>query len=258
MVAINLPIKLASATGQADNVFPVWKFGANQSVGTSFETIWSAGGLYNYIASATSVNISSSDTDDTSAGTGARTVLVSGLDANWDLATETVVMDGQTLVATTETFIRMFRIQVITGGSGGANAGDIYVSTGTATNGVPDDSTLIYAKVIIGDNQTLQAVYTVPRGCKGVYGRSRWLMPPNKTTDVRMLVRDAGTTDSVFQTRELYTTTTGTNAFLVDVPRDAVESFSEMTDIELRAKVSAGNAIMSASFDLECVKLGGT
>lgn len=258
MSAINLPLDLASAVGTADNVFPVWKFGANQSVGTTFETVWAQGGLYNYLSSAGVVNVSSSSTADTSAGTGARTVLVSGLDSNWDEATETITMTGQTLAPTTKTFIRVFRVQVITAGSGGANAGDIYVSTGTATVGVPDTATLIYAKIDAGDNQTLQAVYTVPRGCKGVYRRSRWLMPPNKTTDVRMLVRDAGVTDSVFQTRELYTTTTGTNAFLVDVPRDSLESLPEKSDIELRAKVSAGNAIMSASFDLECVRLGGT
>ncbi len=258
MVAINLPLALASAIGQASNVFPVWKFGVILSVGTSFETVWSQGGLYNYLGSASVVNASSSSTADTSAGTGAQTILVTGVDENWDDATETLSMNGQSLVATTTTFRRVFRTQVITGGSGGQNAGDIYISTGTATAGVPDDATQIYAKITIGDNQTLQAVYTVPRGCKGIYQRSRWLMPPNKTTDVRMVMRDAGTTDSVFQTRELYTTTTGTNAFVIDVPRDALESVPEMTDIELRAQVGAGTGIVSASFDLVCVRFGGT
>ena len=45
-------------------------------------------------------------------GTGARTVLIEGLDENYDIQSETVTMDGTTNVVTTNTYIRLFRMTV--------------------------------------------------------------------------------------------------------------------------------------------------
>ena len=52
----------------------VFKFGTNSSVDNSLHTIWQQGGLYSYPPSASTMTVSSSDVNDTSAGTGARTV----------------------------------------------------------------------------------------------------------------------------------------------------------------------------------------
>ena len=90
------------------------------------ETIWTEGGIYVYPTSAEAVYISSTDANDTSAGTGARTVKVFGLDANWELQEETVILNGQTQVrvGASLTWIRIFRAFVVTVGSGGTAAGE--------------------------------------------------------------------------------------------------------------------------------------
>ena len=87
----------------------VYKFGQNAVVGNSMETIWQQGGLYSYPPSASTMTVSSSDVNDTSAGTGARTVLISGLNASYNEASETIILNGQTAVTTVNTYIRMNR-----------------------------------------------------------------------------------------------------------------------------------------------------
>ena len=84
------PFELQISRGQISFHKFVHKFGYNPSIGTSDETIWSEGGLYAYPASATVMTVSSSSTDDTAAGTGARTVEVFGLDADYNEINEVV------------------------------------------------------------------------------------------------------------------------------------------------------------------------
>jgi len=61
----------------------VYKFGQNAVVGNSMETIWQQGGLYSYPPSASTMTVSSSNVNDTSAGTGARTVRVREVTDGW-------------------------------------------------------------------------------------------------------------------------------------------------------------------------------
>ena len=114
-----------------------FKFGFNPDVDDSLETVWAQGGLYSYLASASVLKVSSSSTSDTSAGTGARTVELFGLDANYDEISETITLNGQTAVNTTNEFLRINRMVVKSAGTGGQNAGVIYAGTGTVTTGVP-------------------------------------------------------------------------------------------------------------------------
>ena len=137
------------------------KFGFNADIDDSLETIWSEGGLYSYLTSATVLKISSASTDDASAGTGARTITISGLDGSYNQISESVTLNGQTAVNTTNSFLRVFRMIVDTAGSGGQNAGKIYAGTGTVTSGVPANK---YGVIDVGDNQTLMCFWTVPAG----------------------------------------------------------------------------------------------
>ena len=68
------PFELQVSRGQVDGHNAFFKFGINGAVGTSVETVWAEGGTYVYPAAATVMKISSSSADDTSAGTGARTI----------------------------------------------------------------------------------------------------------------------------------------------------------------------------------------
>lgn len=136
---------------------PVNKFGRNPDVDTATdpEDVWDAGGIWVAPTVARVHDVASSDVADTAAGTGARTVKVSGL-TGWDAAevSETVTLNGTSNVATVNSYVVVHRMQVMTVGSGGTNAGNI---TATAQT----DST-VTAQISAGKGQILMAIYGVP------------------------------------------------------------------------------------------------
>lgn len=139
-------------------------FGYNPDLDTSEESIWPDGGAIPHPTVASVLKVSSSDANDTSAGTGARTVLISGLDGDYNTVTETVILNGQTAVNTTNSFLYVNAFYVVTAGSGGQNAGVIYAGTGTVTAGVP---ATIYDLIAVGYNNRTTAHYCVPAGYTG-------------------------------------------------------------------------------------------
>jgi len=122
------PFELQVARGQIAYHESIYKFGNNPEVADSVETVWPQGGLYSYLTSASVLKVSSSSTDDTSAGTGARTVELFGLDGDYNEISEVVTLNGQTAVNTTQSYLRINRMVVRSAGSGGANAGIIYAA----------------------------------------------------------------------------------------------------------------------------------
>ena len=105
------------------------------------------------------MSVSSSSTNDTIAGTGARIVLISGLDSNSDIFNETVEMNGTTEVTTVAAYTSILSIEVVETGSLGSNDGVIYVGSGTVTAGVPATS-YCAMRASTGSAETLS--FTVP------------------------------------------------------------------------------------------------
>jgi len=120
---------LAVAKGQVTGHSIVHKFGQNNDIGTAKETVWDVGGLYSYLTSATALKVSSDDANDTSDGTGARTVQIYGLNSDYDEIDETITLNGQTAVNTTKLYLRIYRMVVKTAGSGDEAAGNIFAGT---------------------------------------------------------------------------------------------------------------------------------
>ena len=140
----------------------VHKFGKGAVAGSAPSDIVIWDGLpntYTYIDPVVPVTLfaSSSDTGDE------QVVEVQGLDANWEMQTAYVTLNGRTPVVMNNTlWIRVFR--AINRGTTNF-AGDIYIAESDVyTNGVPDTPAKWKAKITIGFNQTLMAMYTVPVG----------------------------------------------------------------------------------------------
>ena len=163
------PFELQVSRGQIQGHSVVTIAGYNSDVDTSWEMITPVGDL-SYAAAALQMTVSSSSTSDTSAGTGARTVLIVGLDADYAVISESVTMNGQTAVTTTKSFLRVNSMLVTTAGSGLANAGIIYIGTGTVTSGVP---AIIYNLIPVGFNNATSSQYTVPAGYTGYLSVAR-------------------------------------------------------------------------------------
>lgn len=166
------------AKGNVEGHSIVNKFGHNPASGTGAEDVWGPGGTYGfYPTTAQSMEIVSTSTNDTSAGTGARTVQVYGLDTNWALQDETVTMNGTTAVALANTYIRTFRAIVLTAGSTETNEGNISIQvSGGGTVG---------ADIRAADGQTQQAIYTVPANTTGYFLKGYvGLAADNKSAEV--------------------------------------------------------------------------
>jgi len=131
------PFELQVSRGQIAFHRNVTVFGFNPDVDTAQATVWPLPSLITFPAAPLQMTVSSTNANDTSNGTGARTIVVEGLDANYNEVSETVTMNGQTAVTMTAFLIRINYAYVATAGSGNGAAGDIYIGTGTVTAGVP-------------------------------------------------------------------------------------------------------------------------
>jgi hypothetical protein len=116
--------------------------GSNPDVDTATvpEDVWFNGGVYtgHPTGSPETVQVFSSSANDTSAGTGARTVRIYGLATSSSTAytTEDLTMNGVTVVTSSGTWYRVNRMDVRTAGSGGTNAGNITCRHSTTTSNV--------------------------------------------------------------------------------------------------------------------------
>jgi len=244
-VGTSEPFELQVARRQIAWHYTVHKFGFNSDIDDTLETVWAQGGLYSYLAAATQLSVSSSSANDTSAGTGARTVTLSGLDANYAEISETVTLNGQTAVTTTNSYLRIFRMVVNSAGSGGQNAGVIYAGTGTVTAGVPANK---YATIVIGDNQTLMAIWTVPANHTAYLLQTDVTVATtqnNKYCTASLVARPFG---EVFQVKDRFVKAESQATLTYSLPL----KFEEKTDIEYRAiGDSAGADIaISAAFEI--------
>lgn len=244
----NEPWELQVSRGQISWHKLLFKFGNNSDINGSLETIWSHGGLYVYPSSAITMKVSSSSADDASNGTGARTVAVYGLDADYNEINEVVSLTGQTAVNTTKQYLRVFRAFVITAGSGATAAGTIYIGTGVVTAGVP---ATVYAEIALSENQTTMAVWTVPAGYTAYISAGTFSAASNNSAQYvlgKFMFRPEG---GVFRNAADITVNSNVFRYEWDYPL----ALPEKTDLEARAIALSGSSFfVTASFELVYIK----
>jgi hypothetical protein len=168
---------LQTARGQVPGHKAFCQFGINTAVGTSNETVWIGSNTYTFPAAASVLKVSSSSASDAAASTGARTVLIEGLNAAYEAVSETVSLNGQTAVNTTNSYLRVNKMIVLTAGSGGTSVGNIYAGTGDVTDGVP---AVVVNQTGILANETESGFYSVPAGHTAFI--NMWTMSSGNTT----------------------------------------------------------------------------
>ena len=248
-VGVTEPFELQVARGQITGHSTVFVSGTGTSVGTSTTTLWSQNTIYTYLSTAAVMQISSSSANDAAAGTGARTVAIYGLDANYNQINETVTLNGQTAVNTTNSFLRVFHLAVVTAGSGEAAAGTIYAGTGTVTAGVP---AVVYGVYTSGNGSTA-CIWTVPAGYTA-YITNYSAGYGNAITaygTAFLAVRPFG---SVFDTASQVRVSNGSQGWITFNYPILVE---EKSDIEIRANSTTASANVVAEFQIVYVKNDG-
>jgi hypothetical protein len=158
----------------------IHKFGRNPDVDIGEEDIWTVGGERTWLTSASTLEVISDDANDDVGGTGAMSVIIEGLDENFDFASETVAMNGVSASdPTTKSFIRVNRVYVAaTGTYNGNNIGNIIVriSSGGATQ----------AEILAGIGQTEQTHYSVSVNRRFHLASCYISVPANKSVDAAL------------------------------------------------------------------------
>jgi hypothetical protein len=178
---------LEVARGNRPGVTAERKFGRSAAVGTSNTVISGVGGAAPYMpTTAVTVEAISASANDTAAGTGARTIVIAGLDANFAYATATITMAGTGATsATAGTFSRVYRAYVDTAGTyGGNNAGAITVrASGAGTSFLTIDAGM-------GQSQTTH--YCVPAGRTAYVTDVHLTLDSTKAMDITFWRRNNG------------------------------------------------------------------
>jgi len=133
---------LEIASERMPEVVPVNIFGFSRTVGTTFQTIWNDGGQYVHPSAAVQMSCVSTSASDT------MTIVISGLNADYETIAEIVQLNGTTPVTTTNSFYRINNATILSG----SNVGDITVSEGGT----------VYANIEATLGTTQACVYTVP------------------------------------------------------------------------------------------------
>jgi hypothetical protein len=213
------------------------KFGYNGAVGATEEPVWDGSAAYSWQTSAQALEILSSNDEDASGGvggdTGAQTVQIYGLDANYAEQNETVTLKGQTAVDLTKTYIRVSRMIVRTAGSAGKNLGTLTLRL--------DGGGVTQAIISIGRNQTLMCLWTVTAGMTLYLTEFFGSVSVNKTTEFILKVRPFG---EVFQTKKMVTL----NQDYADFPYKHPLVIQAKSDVSLDAQTSVGGGIVSGGF----------
>lgn len=136
----------------------ITKFGHNDDIdtGTTPEDIWNYGGAFVAPTTARVHALVSTSVNDTSAGTGARTVFIRGVNGSYAATTETVTLNGTTPVNTVNSYLHIHLMQVDSSGTGNVNAGEITATAAT-------DAT-VTCLINTSQGQSESAIYLVPLG----------------------------------------------------------------------------------------------
>lgn len=153
--------KAEVALGLREGVRAWNRWARNGDIDTGTETIWPAGGTITRMTSADTLTLVSSATADDDGDTGANTVTVYGVDANYDYQEQTYTLDGTTPVVTTgHNWLGVTRMKIASAGSGKVAAGDI---TAVATTAMTEQ-----CRIETGQASSRHGVHFVPRNEKAL------------------------------------------------------------------------------------------
>ena len=238
---------LQVSRGQIQGHSSVIVFGYNADVDTSEESVWPDGGTVPHPTVASVLKISSSSTDDTSAGTGARTVYIEGLDGNYNVVSETVTLNGQTAVNTSNSYLYVNGFYVTSVGSGGANAGNINAGTGVVTAGVP---AVLYDIIATGYNNRTTGHYCVPAGYTGYMNEGMFSAgQASGATSVTGFLKQHGP-DGILRVGAVTTVNNASTMFNFEQPY----TIPEKTCVGATAIGSAANNSVSSFFSIILIK----
>jgi len=224
------------------------KFGENPDIDTATvpEDIWEFGGEYVYDTDGTApiVSLISDNALDT------MDISITGLDIDGYEVNQTVTLTGTTRVALPIPLWRVYRM-ANEGVTGEDINGTVYCYVGTG--GVPAIAD-VRAVIDNGNNQTLMALYTVPRGKVGFLFRGELGGSRNQNAGAIQCAYYSRRYGRVFRIKKRVNLTNQGSSIYQD-KRIAPDIVPALTDIKLRVEnVSANNTGVFGTLDILLVE----
>lgn len=221
------------ARGLVPGVSHIHKFGAvdTLSINTS-GTVWDVNDtVYPWSAwsSAGTLTVDRAD-----AGDANKIVYIEGLDADYNVTSDTVTLTNATGNATTKSFIRVYRAYITD--SGATNVGAINIKKGATT----------VASIRAGNGQTLMSVYTIPAGKTGMLMQGSASAQAGADATGNMFVRYFG--NQAFRVGHSFEV--GGDGGEYDYTFSVPIALPEKTDIDVRMKTRSNNGRFTSAFCL--------
>jgi len=227
--------------------------GINRDIDTAnIEDIWNIGGVKTWFTTAVQLDIVSTDTGDTSAGAGARSLIIEGLDANFDpLPPEIIALNGTTTVTTVNSYIRVNLAAVNSSGTygsttAGANLGTITVEqTG---GGNPQ------AQLDIGKGRSENTHFTIPNGKCAQILQAILTVDDASPAEIDFIIReDADIIVAPFSPKIIVPIGVATPAGVHVIPLDTGIALAPKTDLWAIAQAGSNNATVKVAYELNIV-----
>lgn len=235
----------------------VHKFGANEALNSTWQVV-SSTGTYQTPTSPQVLELLSDNANDTSAGTGARKVIVQGLSSTFEFQTDTIVTNGTTAVALSNNYIRVFRMFVYTSGTYASIASGSHDGTITlqGTGGGVE-----WAQIDLIDTfpsgQSQIAAYTIPANYKGYVLSKSMTLESGKPVDITLFKRENAddTTAPYTGIMRIIEHNHGLESAYNFRPVTPLASLPEKTDIGFLARVTT-TGTASVDFEILLIKNG--
>jgi len=237
-IASNL--REAINTGLLSQTEPIHISGSNSAAPASNRVVWELNQEKTFLSAKEKIKIVSDSANDADAGTGARTVTITGLDEDYIEQNEDVTMNGVTAVATAKDYIRFIKAEVKTTGTGLKNAGNITILDNAAA--------LYLGYMLAGENKTSGTFYTVPTDNVFYLDKIRYSEIAGKTTTIIIWKRKINLNSTLENNafalhKEIVKTSNG------EIKLETPLVFSEKDDVLVTANAGGGSGVISLSFE---------
>ena len=231
-------------------MIPVHIQGLNPDADAAVEDIRTSGGSMTYLGAAAALYISSSSASDT-----APVIVVEAVDTDGNPVVLEATITGQTAALlntndATPVAQTALRVNKAYNKSGTALVGDVYVfTTDTLSSGVPTTASKIQTKILIGKEESEDALFYVPNGMQltDMKLQASILQPATATAhvDIFVYVRESGGVFRIKYSGSMYLE--GKSQLDYCFPDNV--SFKAKSDVVVRVDTDTANGIVSCSLD---------
>lgn len=220
-VGTSEPFELQVSRGQIPGHTPRNIFGTATAIGTTFRTAWELANTADlpFLSTQSQLTLSSSSASDT-----AVSILINGLDDNYEIVSEAVALNGTTGVTTTKEFRFINDLITVVGNAVGLVSANVGATT--------------YAAITAGYGRNQAAVYHVPAGHSFYLGRIDAFSATANGASKYFTFRNRNT----FSDGRIFNVAQTTFATRMDVTRVYPFKVPEKTCIEFQFQTNANTA----------------